>query len=63
MGAQTCATTQKQVNKIYRTQLVMKRSITGTKLKDRIRNSKVRDLTGTKNIKYVIKKLKLVMGD
>ncbi len=37
----------------------MERSITGTKLKDRVCNSKVRDVTGTKNIKYVIKKLKL----
>ncbi len=47
------------VNKINRTQLAMECSISGTKLKDRVRNSKVRDLTGTKNIKYVIKKLKL----
>ncbi len=32
--------------------------VTGTKLKDRVHSSKVRDLTGTKNIKYIIKKRK-----
>ncbi len=51
--------TQKQLTKIYRTQLVMERSVRGKKLKDRVRNSKIRDLMGTKNLKYVVKKLKL----
>ncbi len=37
----------------------MECSITGTKLEDKVRSSKIRDLTGTKNIKYIIKKLKL----
>ncbi len=58
-AAQTRATTQKQLNKICRTQLAMECSITGTELKDRVRSGEIGDLTGTKNIKYVFKKLKL----
>ncbi len=55
--SQTWATTQEHLNKIYRTQQAMECGITGTK--HRVRSSKVRVLTGTKNMKYIIKKLKL----
>ncbi len=58
--AQTWATTQKQLNKIYITQLAMECSVTGKKLKDRVYSSKIRDLMGIKNLKYVVKKLKPV---
>ncbi len=51
-GAQTWATTQNQLNEIYRTQLAMEHSLTGAKLNDRvICSSKIRDLTGKREIR------------
>lgn len=44
---------------MHKTQLAMERSVTGTNLKDRIKSIKIRKLTGTKDIRYIIKKLKL----
>ncbi len=51
-GAQMWATTHKQLNKIYRTQLAMEHSVTGKKLKDRVCSSKIRNLMGTKTELY-----------
>ena len=58
-GSQTWATTNKQLDKLRRTQVTMERSITGTRLKDKIHSTKIRERTGTKDIRYTVKKLKI----
>ena len=57
-GTQTWATTTTQLNGIYKTQLALERKITGTKLLDKIKTKDIRNRTGTKDIRYTVKKLK-----
>ncbi len=57
-GAQTWATTQKQLNKIYRTQLAMESRITETKLTRQSTQLKNKRLNRNKKYKIRNKKLK-----
>ncbi len=57
-GSQTWATIEAQILKVSRTQLAMERSLASIKRRDKIRNTCIRELTGVKNCKYIIKKLK-----
>ncbi len=57
-GSQTWATTKTQIGKIQKTQLAMLRSILGKKRRDRISNRKIREKTKSRDIGYIIKKLK-----
>lgn len=49
----------KQLEKLRRTQLAIERSITGTRLADKIKSNKIGERMVTKDIRYIIKKLKL----
>ncbi len=52
------ATTETQNLKLVRTQIAMERSLLGIKFSDWIRDTNVRKLSGVKDCRYVIKKLK-----
>ncbi len=57
-GSQTWVTTEAQILKLSRTQLATKWSLAGIKWRDKIRNTYIRELTGVKDCRYIIKKLK-----
>jgi hypothetical protein len=57
-GAQTWALTEKLTEKLRTAQRSMERSIMGIKKKDRVKNTRIREETGTIDIGYAVKKLK-----
>ena len=58
-GAQTWAITDAQLDKLRKTQLAMERSILGIRRRDKIANARVREGTGSKDVRYWVKKWNL----
>ncbi len=57
-GAQTWAATRKQLNDLATSQIAMKRSMIGIKMRDRWRNTDIRKKSRVRNCRYMAKKLK-----
>ncbi len=57
--AQTWTLTKAQTGRLVTTQRAMERSILGIKKKERIRATKIREVTKCKNVVYMTKKLKM----
>ncbi len=53
------STTVTHLNKQHRAQLAIERNITGNRLQDKTQSIEIRALTGTKDICYTIKRLKM----
>ncbi len=57
-GSQKWATTEAQNLKLSGTQIAMEPSLAGIKRRDKMRNTYIRELTGAKDRRFIIKKLK-----
>lgn len=58
-GAQTWALTKTETERLRTTQLAMERSMLGVKRKDKVRGKEIRERTGTIDVRYAAKKLKI----
>lgn len=62
-GSQSWSSTHGQINKLKVTQNKILRSIMNTRLKDKVKISKIKTESKTKDIRYVVKKLKFKYRD
>ena len=62
-GAQTSALTKAQLNKLRVTHRSVERNILDIRQREKIKNEKIRNTTGSKDAGYIIKKANLDMRD